>query len=277
MKPLLSFGCIVLNGEEFIKQSIASVYDHAHEIIVIDGATPDGMFMANPDGSSTDNTKEIVRAFGKKVKFVSGKWADKNEQSNAYMKLATGDMIWQIDSDEAYKDEDIETVRELIQDRNALHVSFTALHFWHNFKTLAWGSWWSKPEHAYHRINKFYTGALYAGHRPPTIYYNNKPMWEAGPHITAKELEDMGIYLYHYSHVTDRQVKQKMQWYANNNVWKSDWYERVWKAWEEDPAGIELKYGTHPSNDVYPNQEKGYTKPFTGTHPKAMRTHPLYE
>ena len=269
---------IVLNGEEFIYQSLASVYDVAHEIIVVDGATPAGMFMANWDSSSTDRTLEILNSFPdpqRKLHVITGKWADKNQQSNAYMAVAEGDYIWQLDCDEVYKQKDLETVIHLLEERRAYHVSFRALHFWHDLHTLAWGSWWSGREYAFHRVNKFWHGAVYANHRPPTIYYNGKPAWECG-HITADELEQMGVYLYHYSHVTDKQVRQKMQWYANGGDWATDWYQRVWKAWELDPLSIETKYGTHPSNDKYLQLEKGYTRPFAGEHPQAMRSHPLW-
>ena len=276
---------ITLNSEEFIYQSIASVYDFADQIWVADGCTPAGRSMAREDGGSIDKTLEILHSFPDpehKLHIIPSRfYKDKNDQSNAYMEAMDQnppDFVWQLDSDELYKPADLERIAQLITERNAGHVMFRALHFWHNLKTVAWNSWWSTPENAYHRVNKFQKGWRYVNHRPPTILLNNRPIWEIAPVITAEELDKEGIFLYHYSHVTERQVRQKMEWYANDRSWSGHWYEKVWKRWENEPEAVECEIGTHPVNLRSPGVgSKGITRAFKGEHPPAMETHPLWQ
>jgi glycosyltransferase involved in cell wall biosynthesis/2-polyprenyl-3-methyl-5-hydroxy-6-metoxy-1,4-benzoquinol methylase len=279
------FGIITLNAEEFIYQSIASVYEFADQIWVADGATPAGRAIANENGGSIDRTLEILHSFPDpehKLHILPSRfYQDKNEQSNAYMEAMDAnqpDYVWQLDSDELYHLEDLERVAQLIEEREAWHVTFRALHFWHNLKTVAWGSWWSSRRQVYHRVNKFQKGWRYSSHRPPTILVNGKPIWEVAPVITANELEREGIYLYHYSHVTERQVKQKMDWYLQDGSWSQGWYERVWKRWEKEPELVERQIGTHPVNLRNPHDPdgKGITRTFKRMHPSAMKTHPLW-
>src|SRR5260221_11217349 len=128
------FGIITLNAEEFIYQAITSVYEFSDQIWVADGATPAGQIMANENGGSTDRTLEILHSFPDpehKLHILSSRfYHDKNEQSNAYMEAMDSnppDYVWQLDSDELYHSKDLKRVRELLEERNAQHVTFRAL------------------------------------------------------------------------------------------------------------------------------------------------------
>ena len=109
----ISYVMIVLNGMPFIEASLKSIYDSAYEIIIVEGAVKQCMFAANADGSSKDGTVEFIKAFpdpGKKVKLIQGIWPEKCEMQNKAVKIATGDYIWLVDSDEVYKKKDIEVI-----------------------------------------------------------------------------------------------------------------------------------------------------------------------
>jgi len=45
-----------------------------------------------------------------------------------------------------------------------------------------------------------------------------------------------------------------------------DYFEKIWKAWDKDPEGIELRYGVSPSPGPY-----RFTKKFEGKHPEVIR------
>ena len=62
--PRLSFVMIVLNGMPFIEFALRSIYDFAHEIIIVEGAEEKCRFAANEDGSSTDGTVECIESLG---------------------------------------------------------------------------------------------------------------------------------------------------------------------------------------------------------------------
>ena len=73
MSLKFSFLMIVFNGDDFLHQSLESVYDFAHEIFVIEGAVKEAWPIANVDGSSTDNTIQVLNDFPdplKKIKII---------------------------------------------------------------------------------------------------------------------------------------------------------------------------------------------------------------
>lgn len=47
-----------------------------------------------------------------------------------------------------------------------------------------------------------------------------------------------------------------------------DYIEKIWRAWDRDPQGIEASYGVSPSPGPY-----RYTAPFEGTHPRSVARH----
>ncbi|MCL5105758.1 MAG: methyltransferase domain-containing protein, partial [Armatimonadetes bacterium] len=118
-KPNLkySFGMIVLNGDDFIECAIKSVYDFAHEIIIVEGAVEEAVFAVGPDGGSRDNTIKLIEEYPdpeNKITLIRGRWKDKTHQSNVYLQLATGDYVWELDSDEVYKEEDLYTMDNIL-------------------------------------------------------------------------------------------------------------------------------------------------------------------
>jgi len=208
-----SFGMIIFNGDEFLQQVLDSIYDFAHEIIIAEGADLNSLPFANPDGSSTDSTVNLIRNYpdpDRKITLIQGKWRDKTEQSNAWLEHASGDYIWQIDDDEVYKEEDLLTVDNMLKDRpETTAVSFHWCHFFGGLDRI-------RPINAktpvVWRIFKFKSGYRWHSHRPPDILAaDGRSLREISP-ITAEELVSRGIYIYHFSYITDRQVREKMRY-----------------------------------------------------------------
>lgn len=127
--PRITFGVIMLNEEPFMRYNLRSLYPFAHEMIVVEGASEKAATIATPDGHSTDGTLDLLHCFKEeedpknKITIAtaehnghpSGFWpGEKDEQSRAYAKRATGNYLWQIDIDEFYKSEDIASVPFLI-------------------------------------------------------------------------------------------------------------------------------------------------------------------
>ena len=86
----LSVIIITLNEEKKIGQCLDSVKEIADEIIVV-------------DSFSTDSTESICKQFG--AKFVKQQWLGYAEQKNLADGLASCDLIFSIDADEALSDE----------------------------------------------------------------------------------------------------------------------------------------------------------------------------
>jgi len=123
LDPKISFGIIVLNGEPFTKYCLRSIYDFAHEIIIVEGATKYAKAISTPDGHSIDSTLKSIEDFirdedtEKKVKLITknGFWEEKDEMSDAYASKTTGNYLWQIDIDEFYLEEDIKKIISVLK------------------------------------------------------------------------------------------------------------------------------------------------------------------
>ncbi len=92
-KPLISVITVVLNGEEFLEESIKSLHSQKHnnfEHIII-------------DGGSKDKTVEIIKKYNSKIEY----WCQVNDKGiydafNLGMKLARGQYIGFLNSDDIY-------------------------------------------------------------------------------------------------------------------------------------------------------------------------------
>lgn len=266
--PRLSFGLIVLNGMPFLPYLLESVYPHAHQIIVVEGAVRRAWEAATPDGHSTDGTVEALRRFpdpeGKLVVVQrEGFWPEKTEMSNAYVERCTGDYIWQLDVDEFYRGEDIERVRTLLAERPELHaLSFKTLNFWGGFEAIMAGGRLALGDELFHRLFKFRPGWRFRTHRPPTLVDEAGTDTRRLGYLSGAELARHGIYLYHYSYVFPEQVRQKMGYYLKmgwRGVEDEGWVEHYWSQ-----LGDPLR--------VHPDQRLAtWLVPFEGEHPRTIQ------
>ncbi len=222
----ITFGIIVLNGEPFTKYCLRSLYKFAHEIIVVEGATLNAKSISTPDGHSIDSTLKSINEFiseedtEKKIRLVTrdGFWKEKDEMSQAYASIATGNYLWQIDVDEFYLEEDMEKVLSILKkDPSITAISFLMKCFWGGIEYAE-----ESPVFGdINRIFKFGPGYKYINHRPPTLIDekgNNlrNIKWLDGTTMRAR----YGIYMYHYSVLFPAQVSMKAKYYAS--IFKKD-------------------------------------------------------
>lgn len=275
----IAFGIIVCNGDDFLEQCIRQVYDFADQIVIAEGATESWRkamgWGDNP--KSQDKTIPIIEKLmnedhEKKISLINGiPWTNKIHQSNGYMQLVNPDTdyVWQLDSDEFYMKSDLYVVRKFLESNPGYtYLTVRQHHFWKNFKTVAvgqeagWG--WETPQP---RIQKFYKGCKYVEHRPPIII--DPLTGESNDKIRPTNLTDQtGVWCYHYNYVTDKQVHEKMAYYAAEFPQASrlgTWIKDVWEQWDHDRLFVESRFGTHPSS-----WKGSYTQPFNGRHPEEI-------
>ncbi len=279
-----SFVMIVLNGMPLIEYALKSIYDFAHEIIIVEGSVEKCMFAADPDGSSTDGTVEFITSFSdrqNKIKLIQGKWPEKCEMQNEALKYVNGDYVWLIDSDEVYKREDLEKIKEIIKaDPTVTQVDFIPDNFWKGLDYIFVSDKFYEEPHHYRRLFKYKPGAVFTSHRPPTMFWPNSSLsTEQMNLIDGLQTRQRGIILYHYSYVLERQVAQKMEYYRRCDLktdrWSIDrdtWYNECFLRWnEQNRKQIENKY------PVWLGDKNSHIEPFKGTHPEVMieyaRTH----
>lgn len=248
----ITFGMIVLNGEPFVRYNLRHLYPYACQIIVVEGATPFAGHAASEDGHSRDGTLDVLRRFKKeedpadKVTIVTaedegysdGFWpGEKNEMSQAYARRATGDWLWQVDSDEFYRDYDFEAVFRLLVERpDTTAVSFLQYKFFASPDYFVNGPfmWGHTRRREYHRLFRWGQGYRYVEHRPPTVVDDQGRDLRSLHWIDASETASKGIRLFHYSMLFPEQVDQKVGYYRSHTWRKADqdddWMLNAWKC-----------------------------------------------
>ena len=267
----------------FLEACLKGVYNFAHQILIAEGSCPQARFSARTDGRSSDNTVDLIKNFpdpdGKITLVASRAWNHKDDMCNAIVPHITGDILWQLDLDEFYHPEDIDLVLSIMEETPDFTAAyFPVYHFWHGFDTVTCEGHWETP---FKRIHRFGRGSFWLSHEPPVLADVNGIPWESKGRTI--NFGDYGVWLHHYSYVTEEQARWKAQFFLNyvpnapteeesDRVGMTrDWFERVWLAWESDPKGVEERYGTTPGIRA------GKTKPFTGEHPPVIREHSLYK
>lgn len=220
LMPLrLSIGTIIFNGGDYIKKALDAVYPLAYEIIIVEGAVEDMMHAANKDGSSTDNTVKVIKAYkdpDNKIKFIQGRWENKNEMQNIIAQNVKGDIYMKMDADEIWKSLDIIKVLNMFRlDKHLMIVSPAFYHFWKNLKTITTGSQWnSMPT----RFWRWFKGYRHNGDKKGFNYFVD----EAGNKVAeprCKTIMANDIHVYHLGYVrTNKRIKDKLEYYKKRNI-----------------------------------------------------------
>lgn len=229
VEPRITFGMIVLNGEPFLLYNLRALYPFAHQIIVVEGACPSAKEIANSDGHSSDNTLSVLRRFQREEdlehKFTvvtaeneghsDGFWSEKDEMSQAYAKRATGNYLWQIDSDEFYMPEDMVAVIETLRSAPRITAAtFRVLTFWGGLKYKVDGLYLRNGAQDFHRLFAWGKEYRYITHRPPTVVDEQGIDLRTVIHLSAAALAHRGIYMYHYELLFPKQVIEKCRYYS---------------------------------------------------------------
>lgn len=231
--PKVTFGMIVLNGEPFILYNLRAIYPYAHEIIVVEGASPLARDSADESGHSLDGTLDTLRSFvtnedperkvilmtAEDVGYPDGFWpGEKDEQSRAYAKRATGDWLWQIDVDEFYRDDDMEKVLMMLQRTPSITaVSFYEMPFWGSFDIRCDGIYLGLYGE-FHRLFRWRPSYSMVTHRPPTVVDENQVSLRDIHWVRGSDMKKARIYLYHYSQVFVDQMRRKSKYYDRMNA-----------------------------------------------------------
>lgn len=272
VSPRISFGMIVLNGEPFLRYNLRALYPFAHEIIVVEGAAPGAANIATPDGHSRDETLRTLERFkadedpDDKLIILTrdGFWEEKDAMSQAYAQRATGDYLWQVDVDEFYHPEDMQTILDLLRaDPEMTAVSFETLFFWGAPHVRVDGWYLRRGDGVFHRLFKWGPGYQYVTHRPPTVHDEQGRDLRSLKWLKAETLQRRGIYLYHYSLLLPKQVREKSDYYQHA-AWSQREGARLWA--EEVYMQLKKPYRVH---NVY--QQPSWLSPFEGTPPPQVR------
>ena len=261
----VTFGMIVFNAEStlpkgMLESCIKNVYNIAHEIIIVEGATKSTTHRFDGDtsnftdnGKSTDNTIEVIKSIpdpDHKIKLIesSGFWNGKTEMCNAWAKISTGDYVWQLDSDEFYHEEEMIKLINYLEHNKPDAVYFNAFHFFggidYCIDERSFPDWGSGP---WYRVFRNVPGMSYwISHEHP-IYSCDGIICNNNKVFNQSESTELGIKMYHYSYVTYDQIEFKTKFYKNNI------YPEAWSKFLDDKNYKPLNSTVYKFDGSHPN------------------------
>jgi len=259
----ISYVMNVLNGEPFIKYQLDSIYSHAYEIIIVEGAYRKFAHSATVEGRSTDNTVEIISSYPdpeNKIVLVQnpGFYDDRLDMCNEFLQRVTGDVIWQVDADEFYLDSTHTYVYDLFStDPELDRVCFNFYDFFGSLDYFIKGY-----EHIgldnIRRVHRYKKGEKWLDQRPPTLSSNNQEK-VIRKEITGSQMQIKGHMMFHPTLLFDSQVMDKYQYYSSisSSINKPNkWIVNVWQKYNNkfNVSGIKnyITYLEHFSGETYP-------------------------
>ncbi|TXT66075.1 MAG: hypothetical protein BAJALOKI3v1_50075 [Promethearchaeota archaeon] len=274
--PKIAFGMIVFNGNYVLKECLESIYPFANQILISEG--PVSYWQRKGYTTSVDGTNDVLHEFydpDNKIKIVHGQFEEKDEQCNAYMKHLKdeNEFIWNIDSDEVFKNTDMWTICKLLDEYPITSVGFKSYSFYGGFDNYLTGF---EEAHEFMRIRRIYPGSYWATHRPPTIAHKIKNV-QPERHLSSDVLwKQCHIRMYHYSYVFPRQVKEKVSYYKSDiskDNCIDNYFENIYLPWvngtDQDKKNIEEQWeGVHEFKPKY--RGECYTAKFDNTHPDVI-------
>jgi hypothetical protein len=270
----IAVGMIVFEGDYVLKHCLDQLYPHVDQILIAEG--PVKFWQDRGKTTSEDNTNTILNEYldpDNKLIIVHGKFHEKDEQSNAYMKYIRNDIdyLWMVDSDEVYTTSDIIRLKEYLAKEMPTSVGVQSCTFYGGFTHYLTG--FEQATDNFLRIFRYVPGSTWLTHRPPTIKY---PTNIQRKHITSDRLfKDTGVQMYHYSYVFPNQVFKKMNYYATflSNGTIPNYFQNVYLPWvvgnNDDKQHIEARYlGVH---EWIPSRRGPcFTNQFNQAHPESI-------
>ena len=265
---------IVFNGDFVLKECLESVYPYATQILISEG--PVRYWQDQGHTTSTDKTNEIIDNFPdpeNKITVVHGQFEEKDEECRAYMPYMRDDIdyIWNLDSDEIYKSEDIEKIINILEEEKYTSVGVRSCSFYGGFDDFIGGFELAKDN--FLRIFKVYPNATWKTHRPPTIVAPAGTETLPEKHIDSDTLwNKYGVQMYHYSYVFPRQVREKIAYYkakVSRENCHPNYYEDIYLPWVRGDKSVEFAWcGVHEFRPM--SRGDAYTQKFEGDHPALI-------
>lgn len=221
----IAFVLIVFNSDHVLEPCLRSVLPFG-KIYAAEG--PVEFWQKRGYTTSTDKTNAILDYY--LIPTIHGQWPEKTEESNAAIAQVPDDVdfIWVLDADEIWKAEDIRRILELLAMDNIDSMSFKATSFYGGFDRYMIGF---EENFEVHRIQRYYPGARFLTHRPPTIIASDSRPWREHRHMNHVAVDKMGIRFYHYSYVFPSQMEAKAQYYAEMGGNIPDYFDKVYLPW----------------------------------------------
>ncbi len=266
----LVFQMIVWNGDYVLKECLESILPYG-KVVVSEG--PVSYFAKQGHGTSSDSTNRILRELIGPENVVHDVFSEKDAMMHATEHLIPSDtqFVWMVDSDEIWKSEDIERIIDILYNGNIDGMSFKPYSLYGGFNRYIGGL---EREFEWHRIQRWYPGATWATHRPPTVNAPDGKPWSEHKYLHHNDTDLMGLNFYHYSHVFASQVARKTEYYAARGGCIENYMNDVWLPWvtgnDKQKEVVENKF--NGVQEWKPDRRgEARTRIFVEQHPKVIR------
>lgn len=273
----IAFGMIVFEGDYVLNECLQQVYPFASQILIAEG--PVSFWQRQGRTTSLDKTNEILHSFpdpDNKIKIVHGQFNEKDDQCKAYMNFINDDTdyIWNLDSDEVYKTEDLKNIINVLESVKPTSVGIRSCSFYGGIDHYLTG--FELNVDNFLRIFKYEKGATWLTHRPPTIKYPNESNIQC-KHINSEELFNMtNAQMYHYSYVFPDQVFKKINYYKDSVSKQNcidNYFSNIYLPWVlgNDSAKYSIEQEYHGVHEFKPHVRGAcFTDKFLGKHPESI-------
>lgn len=252
---------LAYNAEPFIQSCLASIYDIADMIIVVEGAF-DRQRMYGL--RSTDRTIELIKKFPDpetKIRLFHMNKQEHEHRNIALRYCTDGDWYFTVDADEIYKRKDLINLKNILSKDGKTDVfKMHWYNFYYNFKLYL-------KELSPPRIFRVKTGCRFI--RRNTMATSNGALYDA---LVCRSLNQNAILIYHYGYLHN--VRQKMALYgAKGRTWYNDVFMKFnWKDRGKIYAANANISGASPGIHFHGG---GKLKAFKGRHPSIMTNNAL--
>jgi len=273
----IAFGMIVFEGDYVLKECLEQVYPFAEQILIAEG--PVEFWQRQGRTTSTDETNKIIDEFpdpDNKIRIAHGQFSEKDDQCKAYMSFINDDIdyIWNLDSDEVYKAEDLKKIIAFLEAEKPTSVGVRSCSFYGGIDHYLTG--FELATDNFLRIFKYEKGSTWLTHRPPTIQYPSDSTI-VKKHVDSDTLyEALGVQMYHYSYVFPDQVHRKVSYYKDSvskELCIDNYFDTIYLPWvvgsHDNRVAIENQYwGVHEFKPSVRGECR--TERFAGTHPQSI-------
>jgi glycosyltransferase involved in cell wall biosynthesis len=264
----ITFCMIVFNGAEFLEPCLRSVLPFGN-VVAAEG--PVAFWKQRGYTTSTDGTNAILDKYG--ITTLHSQWDEKDAEANAALALVPPDtdFVFCLDSDEIWKAETLESICDLLRGGSIDSMAFKPYSFYGGFDRYMTGF---EQDFEWHRIQRYYPGAKFATHRPPTINAPDGRPWRLHRHLNHERTAALCLRFFHYSYVFPSQMRAKAEYYAQMGGNIPGYFDNVYKPWVlGDDVGklrVEKKYdGVH--NWKPSARGPCWTTSYKGEHPGEIQ------
>lgn len=226
----------VYNEEDYIAQSLASVYESVDRIVVCHTT---GRPWHGPK-QKPDGTRKLIKAFhdpAGKIKYIPGAWPSEAAQRNQALAAARGECDWGlvIDGDEIYRPEHLAAFKRLAEESPQFGQ-------WRVGMNTYWKSplWRIDPPEPYCPV-------ILTRIREGTTFVSLRETNEQPVGLIPR---GTGI-LYHFSYAKpSAKIEAKMRNFSHADEILPGWWENVWLAWN----------GDHDLENIHPTTPECYRR-----------------